>query len=79
MTGRTSTEPGLHSGSPPPWRVMTAKLDHTKGRAGILSVGETPCHKEGVVLTEPPKSADDVLRLAGLADSHLPAYRMTRA
>jgi phage/plasmid-like protein (TIGR03299 family) len=45
---------------------MPAELDYSKGRAAILSVGETPWHKEGVVLVKPPRSADEALELAGL-------------
>ena len=45
---------------------MPARLDFTKGRAAVLSVGETPWHREGVVLETPPSSISEVLKLAGL-------------
>jgi phage/plasmid-like protein (TIGR03299 family) len=49
---------------------MPAELDGSKGRAAILSVGQTPWHREGVVLKKPPASVEDAVRLAGL-DFHV--------
>ena len=45
---------------------MPAELDMSKGRAAILSVGQTPWHREGVVLEHPPESIDEALQMAGL-------------
>lgn len=45
---------------------MPAELDYSKGRAAILSVGQTPWHREGVVLEKPPRSTAEALQLAGL-------------
>ena len=45
---------------------MPAELDYSKGRAAILSVGQTPWHREGVVLETPPSSISEALKLAGL-------------
>jgi phage/plasmid-like protein (TIGR03299 family) len=44
---------------------MAHELSFTNGRANVLSVRETPWHKEGVVLKDAPTLAD-ALRLAGL-------------
>lgn len=45
---------------------MPAELDYSKGRAAILSVGQTPWHREGLVMEEPPKSIDEALKQAQL-------------
>lgn len=44
---------------------MSAELDFSKGRAAIFSVGETPWHKEGVILAQAPTIAE-ALTLGGL-------------
>lgn len=44
---------------------MAHELSFTNGQANVLSVRQTPWHKEGVVLDNPPTLAE-ALRMAGL-------------
>ena len=47
---------------------MPHELDVVTGttRKAMFSVGETPWHREGVVLETPPASISEALELAGL-------------
>jgi phage/plasmid-like protein (TIGR03299 family) len=45
---------------------MPGELDRkADGTAAMFSVGETPWHREGVVMDKPPATIDDALELAG--------------